>query len=83
VAMVESTGGESLRQREIYPLAKHLPAAGHTFLVETSGERFIGDLSPAVIGSMTVVDPIPYRQLTQGQASKKISFPLESVIDER
>src|SRR5579885_1725855 len=39
VPLVELTGGEPLLQKEIYPLAEGLLAAGYTVMVETSGER--------------------------------------------
>jgi 7-carboxy-7-deazaguanine synthase len=47
--LVELTGGELLLQKEIYPLAEHLLDAGYTVMIETSGERFIGDLPKEVI----------------------------------
>src|SRR5262249_51190914 len=44
VPLVELTGGEPLLQQEIYPLAEGLLIAGYTVMIETSGERFIGNL---------------------------------------
>jgi 7-carboxy-7-deazaguanine synthase len=54
---VELTGGEPLLQKEIYPLAEHLLAAGYTVMIETSGERFIGKLPKAVIRIVDVKCP--------------------------
>ncbi len=55
--LVELTGGEPLLQPEIYPLAEHLLAAGYTVLIETSGERFIGNLPREVVKIMDVKCP--------------------------
>jgi 7-carboxy-7-deazaguanine synthase len=57
VSLVELTGGEPLLQKEIYPLSERLLAAGYTVMVETSGERFIGELPPAVIRIVDVKCP--------------------------
>ncbi len=57
IPLVELTGGEPLLQEEIYPLAEKLLAAGHTVLIETSGERFIGRLPGAVIKIVDVKCP--------------------------
>ncbi len=57
VSLVELTGGEPLLQKEIYPLAERLLAAGYTVMVETSGERFIGELPPEVIRIVDVKCP--------------------------
>jgi 7-carboxy-7-deazaguanine synthase len=57
VQLVELTGGEPLLEQEIYPLAKQLLAAGFTVMIETSGERFIGDLPPEVIRIVDVKCP--------------------------
>lgn len=55
--MVEITGGEPLVQKEIYALTERLLAEGYRVLVETSGERFIGDLASAVVKIMDVKCP--------------------------
>jgi 7-carboxy-7-deazaguanine synthase len=55
--LVELTGGEPLLQKEIYPLAERLLAAGYTVMVETSGERFIGELPPEIIRIVDVKCP--------------------------
>jgi 7-carboxy-7-deazaguanine synthase len=57
VPLVELTGGEPLLQQEIYPLAEKLLAAGYMVMIETSGERFIGELPRAVIKIVDVKCP--------------------------
>jgi 7-carboxy-7-deazaguanine synthase len=57
VLLVELTGGEPLLQEEIYPLAEKLLAAGYTVMIETSGERFIGQLPQKVIKIVDVKCP--------------------------
>jgi 7-carboxy-7-deazaguanine synthase len=56
VLLVELTGGEPLLQ-EIYPLAKNLLANGYTVMIETSGERFIGNLPKEIIKIVDVKCP--------------------------
>ena len=55
--LVELTGGEPLLQQDIYPLAERLLAAGYVVLIETSGERFIGQLPEAVVKIVDVKCP--------------------------
>ena len=57
IPLVELTGGEPLLQPEIYPLAEHLLAAGYMVMIETSGERFIGDLPTGVIRVVDIKCP--------------------------
>jgi 7-carboxy-7-deazaguanine synthase len=57
IPLVELTGGEPLLQKEICPLAEKLLAAGYTVMVETSGERFIGELPKQVIRIVDVKCP--------------------------
>jgi 7-carboxy-7-deazaguanine synthase len=57
VLLVELTGGEPLLQEEIYPLAERLIASGYTVMIETSGERFIGELPREVIKIVDVKCP--------------------------
>jgi 7-carboxy-7-deazaguanine synthase len=57
VPLVELTGGEPLLQEEIYPLAERLIASGYTVMIETSGERFIGELPREVIKIVDVKCP--------------------------
>jgi 7-carboxy-7-deazaguanine synthase len=57
VPLVELTGGEPLLQEEIYPLAEKLLATGYVVMVETSGERYIGELPPEVIKIVDVKCP--------------------------
>ena len=55
--LVEFTGGEPLLQKEVSPLAAQLLAEGHRVLLETSGERFVGDLPRPVVKIMDVKCP--------------------------
>lgn len=56
--LVELTGGEPLLQaRELAPLAQQLLDEGYTVLVETSGERDLSLLPPAVVRIMDVKCP--------------------------
>jgi 7-carboxy-7-deazaguanine synthase len=57
VPLVELTGGEPLLQEEVYPLAEKLLAMGYTVMVETSGERYIGELPCEVIKIVDVKCP--------------------------
>jgi len=57
VPLVELTGGEPLLQEEIYLLAKQLLDSGYTVMIETSGERFIGELPREVIKIVDVKCP--------------------------
>jgi 7-carboxy-7-deazaguanine synthase len=56
-ALIELTGGEPLLQPETVSLAEHLLAAGHTVLIETSGERPIGVLPREVVKIVDVKCP--------------------------
>jgi 7-carboxy-7-deazaguanine synthase len=56
-ALVELTGGEPLLQPECVPLAERLLAAGHTVLIETSGERPVGTLPREVVKIVDVKCP--------------------------
>jgi len=55
--MVELTGGEPLLQKETAMLADSLLAEGYRVLIETSGERYIGDLARSVVKIMDVKCP--------------------------
>lgn len=57
VPLVELTGGEPLLQEEAYPLAEKLLAVGYIVMVETSGERYIGELPREVIKIVDVKCP--------------------------
>ncbi len=57
VGLVELTGGEPLLQKEIHPLIDRLLADHYRVLIETSGERYIGDLPPSVIRVVDVKCP--------------------------
>jgi 7-carboxy-7-deazaguanine synthase len=55
--LVELTGGEPLLQKEVVPLSAELIARGWRVLIETSGERYIGDLPKEVVKIMDVKCP--------------------------
>ena len=55
--MVELTGGEPLLQKEAIGLADSLLAEGYRVLIETSGERFVGDLARPVVKIVDVKCP--------------------------
>jgi 7-carboxy-7-deazaguanine synthase len=57
VPLVELTGGEPLLQKEIHRLAELLIALGYTVMIETSGERFIGELPREVVKIVDVKCP--------------------------
>ncbi|MBI3933508.1 MAG: radical SAM protein [Acidobacteria bacterium] len=57
VSLVEITGGEPLLQKEVNPLMERLLADGYRVLVETSGERYIGNLPAEVIRIVDVKCP--------------------------
>jgi 7-carboxy-7-deazaguanine synthase len=55
--LVEFTGGEPLLQQEVPALAAQLLAMGRQVLIETSGERFIGELPRPVVKIVDVKCP--------------------------
>lgn len=55
--LVELTGGEPLLQKETIGLADNLLAEGYRVLVETSGERYVGDLARPVVKIVDVKCP--------------------------
>jgi 7-carboxy-7-deazaguanine synthase len=57
IPLVEITGGEPLLQGETAQLAARLMEDGFTVMIETSGERFIGDLPREVIKIVDVKCP--------------------------
>jgi 7-carboxy-7-deazaguanine synthase len=57
IRLVELTGGEPLLQAEAVPLAERLIEEGFDVLVETSGERFVGQLPQAVTKIVDVKCP--------------------------
>ncbi len=57
VPLVEITGGEPLLQAETPALTEKLIACGYTVMIETSGERFIGELPRGVIKIVDVKCP--------------------------
>jgi 7-carboxy-7-deazaguanine synthase len=57
VSLVELTGGEPLLQQDVVPLAQRLLSENYTVLVETSGERFVGNLPQEVVKIVDVKCP--------------------------
>jgi len=55
--LVEFTGGEPLMQKEVEPLAARMVDEGFQLLIETSGERFVGNLPRAVVKILDVKCP--------------------------
>jgi 7-carboxy-7-deazaguanine synthase len=55
--LVEITGGEPLLQKEVYALTEQLLAKSYQVLIETSGERFVGDLPAAAVKIVDVKCP--------------------------
>jgi 7-carboxy-7-deazaguanine synthase len=74
--LVEFTGGEPLLQKEVYPLSEKLLAEDYRVLVETSGERFVGDLPRQVVKIVDVKCP------GSGE-SKKFCFHNLDVLDRK
>jgi 7-carboxy-7-deazaguanine synthase len=56
-SLVEFTGGEPLLQNEVVPLSGQLLAEGRRVLVETSGERYVGELPREVVKIVDVKCP--------------------------
>jgi 7-carboxy-7-deazaguanine synthase len=86
--LVELTGGEPLLQKEIYELARRLLAAGYTVMVETSGERFVGDLPPEVVRIVDVKcpdsgesDTFDMRNLAELNSKDEVKFVISSRAD--
>lgn len=56
--LLEITGGEPmLQEREVVPLMQRLLASGYTVLLETSGERPLANVPPAVVKIVDVKCP--------------------------
>jgi 7-carboxy-7-deazaguanine synthase len=88
VLLVELTGGEPLLQEEIYPLAKNLLANGYTVMIETSGERFIGNLPKEIIKIVDVKctdsgepDTFEIRNLGELTENDEVKFVLSTRRD--
>ena len=70
--LVEFTGGEPMLQsRELIPLMHRLLASGYTLMIETSGERPLAELPPAVHKIVDVKCP--------GAGAAANSFRLENL----
>jgi 7-carboxy-7-deazaguanine synthase len=88
VPLVELTGGEPLLQDEVYPLSEKLLAAGYTVMIETSGERFVGQLAKEVIKIVDVkcpdsgeADTFEMGNLEQLNANDEVKFVLSTRRD--
>jgi 7-carboxy-7-deazaguanine synthase len=57
IPLVELTGGEPMLQPDIYPLIERLLAESYTVLIETSGERYVGELPRQVVKVMDIKCP--------------------------
>jgi len=55
--LVEITGGEPLLQKDVLPLAAQLVTEEYKLLIETSGERFVGNLPREVVKVLDVKCP--------------------------
>jgi 7-carboxy-7-deazaguanine synthase len=55
--LVELTGGEPLLQQEVFPLTERLLAQDYRVLIETSGERYVGNLAQQVVKILDVKCP--------------------------
>jgi len=56
-SLVEFTGGEPLLQKEVVPLSARLLGEGRRVLIETSGERYVGELPKEVVKILDVKCP--------------------------
>jgi 7-carboxy-7-deazaguanine synthase len=88
VPLVELTGGEPLLQGEVYPLSEKLLAAGYTVMIETSGERYVGQLAKEVIKIVDVKCPdsgeaetFEMRNLDELSANDEVKFVLSTRRD--
>src|SRR5215813_14798803 len=88
VPLVELTGGEPLLQEEVYALADGLVETGYTVMIETSGERFIGRLSPEVIKIVDVkcpdageADTFQMKNLAELTGEDEVKFVISSRRD--
>jgi 7-carboxy-7-deazaguanine synthase len=86
--LVELTGGEPLLQQEVYPLADALLAADYTVMIETSGERYIGNLPQQIIKIVDVKCPdsgeantFEIRNLDALTSNDEVKFVLSSRRD--
>ena len=75
-------------QEEIYALAEHLLAAGFTVMIETSGERFIGNLPKDAIRIVDVkcpdsgeADTFDMRNLEELNDKDEVKFVISSRRD--
>lgn len=57
IPLVELTGGEPMLQPDVRPLIEKLLAEKYTVLIETSGERYLGELPREVVKVMDIKCP--------------------------
>ena len=57
IPLVELTGGEPMLQPDVHPLIEKLLAEKYTVLIETSGERYVGELPREVVKVMDIKCP--------------------------
>ena len=79
IRLVELTGGEPLLQAETIPLAEKLLAAGYAVMIETSGERFIGNLPRQVIKIVDVKCPDSGAAETFDPANLEALWPADEI----
>jgi 7-carboxy-7-deazaguanine synthase len=86
--LVELTGGEPLLQEDVCPLADALLAAGYTVMIETSGERYVGNLPQQIIKIVDVKCPdsgeantFEIRNLDALTSNDEVKFVLSSRRD--
>ena len=88
--LVELTGGEPLLQEDVYPLTVRMLAEQYQVLIETSGERFIGQLPRAVTKVVDVkcpgsgeVEKFCLDNLAALQRTDQIKFVILDEVDYR
>ena len=88
IPLIELTGGEPLLQPEIIPISEKLLAAGYTVMIETSGERFVGNLPKEVIKIVDVkcpdsgeADTFEMKNLNEVDVKDEIKFVIASRRD--
>lgn len=88
--LVEFTGGEPMLQaRELLPLMERLLSAGYTLMIETSGERPLGDVPKAVHkivdvkcpGAGSAADSFRLGNLSALTANDELKFVLTNRAD--
>jgi len=88
IRLVELTGGEPLLQPDCAALAQSLLSDGYTVMIETSGERFIGQLPKEVVKIVDVkgpdsgeADTFDMKNLGELDAKDEVKFVIASRRD--